>query len=107
MAVTRALACVVRRFNVYIHNDDENVCFMHACLLGGRCFGHRCRALWKYPGALCGGCVCQKKFHLCTVGPRPTVQLFPMFKLLYCLAHLHNFIYLLMCICVILYMSLL
>ena len=29
--------------------DDTNVCFMHACLLGGRCLGRRCKVL-KHPG---------------------------------------------------------
>ena len=36
--------------------DDTNVCFMHACLLGGRCLDRRCRVLLKHPGTLCGGC---------------------------------------------------
>ena len=30
--------------------DDSNVCFMHACLLGGRCLGRRCKVLLKHPG---------------------------------------------------------
>ena len=40
--------------------DDTNVCFMHACLLGGRCLDRRCRVLLKHPGTLCGGCVYQR-----------------------------------------------
>ena len=40
--------------------DDANVCFMHACLLGGRCLGRRCKVLLKHPGTLCGACVCQR-----------------------------------------------
>ena len=84
--------------------DDANVCFMHACLLGGRCLGRRCRVLLKHPGILCGGCVCQR-----AIAAKKTkqikqqqnncitfVHLFPMFQLLYYLAHLHSFIYLLM-----------
>ena len=79
--------------------DDANVCFMHACLLGGRCLDRRCRVLLKHPGTLCGGCVCQRAIaargakkmvlHLCNV----LSSIGPMFQLLY---HLHNFIYLLM-----------
>ena len=39
--------------------DDANVCSVHAGLLDGRCLGRRCRVSLQYPGALCGGCVCQ------------------------------------------------
>ena len=40
--------------------DDVNGCSTHAGLLGGRCLGRRCRVLLEYPGALCGGFVCQR-----------------------------------------------
>ena len=101
MAVTRALACVLRRLNVYVH-DDANVCFRHAGLLGGRCLGRRCRVLFKYPYILVHFAAAvfargrslpegQKKIvlHLCNV-------LSSYFQCFNCLAHLHNFIYLLM-----------
>ena len=77
--------------------DDTNVCFMHACLLGGRCLDRRCRMLLKHPGTLCGGCVYQRA--IAARGEKKIItfmHLFPMFQLLYCLAHLHSFIYLLM-----------
>ena len=74
------------------------VCFMHACLLGGRCLDRRCRVLLKHPGTLCGGCVYQRAIAA-RGGERKKcitfMHLFPMFQLLYCLAHLHSFIYLL------------
>ena len=76
--------------------DDTNVCFMHACLLGGRCLGRRCKVL-KHPGytlrRLCLPESEKKKkkkiTFLCTVS-NISIQLS------FCLAHLLNFIYLLM-----------
>ena len=60
MAVTRALACVVPRLNVFecVRMMTRMFVLSHADLLGGRCIGRRCRILLEYPGALCGGCVC-------------------------------------------------
>ena len=74
--------------------DDTNVCFMHACLLGGRCLGRRCKVLLKHPGyTLRRLCLPvkkkKKKLHFCTVS-NISIQLS------FCLAHLLNFIYLLM-----------
>ena len=72
--------------------DDSNVCFMHACLLGGRCLGRRCKVLLTHPGyTLRRLCLpeSEKKKKI-------TFALFPTFQLSFCLAHLLNFIYLLM-----------
>ena len=80
--------------------DDTNVCFMHACLLGGRCLGRRCKVL-KHPGytlrRLCLPESEKKKkkkiLHFCNV--LCTVSNISI-QLSFCLAHLLNFIYLLM-----------
>ena len=82
--------------------DDVNVCFMHVGLLGGRCIGRRCRVLLKHPDTLCGGCICQKAiaargaqtklYYICVIYCPVIFNV----QLLYCLAHLHNFSYLLM-----------
>ena len=75
--------------------DDSNVCFMHACLLGGRCLGRRCKVLLKHPGyTLRRLCLPEsgKKNYISVM----YCALFPIFQLSFCLAHLHNFIYLLM-----------
>ena len=76
--------------------DDTNVCFMHACLLGGRCLGRRCKVLLKHPGyTLRRLCLPEwkKKLHFCNV--LCTVSNISI-QLSFCLAHLLNFIYLLM-----------
>ena len=75
--------------------DDSNVCFMHACLLGGRCLGRRCKVLVKHPGyTLRRLCLpeSEKKNHISVM----YCALFPTFQLSFCLAHLLNLIYLLM-----------
>ena len=79
--------------------DDTNVCFMHACLLGGRCLGRRCKVL-KYPGyTLRRLCLPEsekkkkKKKSFCNV--LCTVSNISI-QLSFCLAHLLNFIYLFM-----------
>ena len=75
--------------------DDSNVCFMHACLLGGRCLGRRCKVLLKHPGyTLRRLCLpeSEKKNYISVM----YCALFPTFQLSFCLAHLLNFIYLLM-----------
>ena len=75
--------------------DDSNVCFMHACLLGGRCLGRRCMVLLKHPGyTLRRLCLPEsgKKNYISVM----YCALFPIFQLSFCLAHLLNFIYLLM-----------
>ena len=79
--------------------DDSNVCFMHACLLGGRCIGRRCKVLLTHPGyTLRRLCLPEsekkkkKKNYISVM----YCALFPTFQLSFCLAHLLNFIYLLM-----------
>ena len=47
--MTRALVCVLCVVWMWMY-DDSNVCFMHACLLGGRCLGRRCKVLLTHPG---------------------------------------------------------
>ena len=47
--MTRALVCVLCIVWMWMY-DDSNVCFMHACLLGGRCLGRRCKVLLTHPG---------------------------------------------------------
>ena len=75
--------------------DDSNVCFMHACLLGGRCLGRRCKVLLKHPGYTL------RRLFAREWGKKKFISvmycaLFPTFQLSFCLAHLLNFIYLLM-----------
>ena len=71
--------------------DDSNVCFMHACLLGGRCLGRRCKVLLTHPGyTLRRLCLPESEKK------KKKIALFPTFQLSFCLAHLLNFIYLLM-----------
>ena len=71
---------------------------MHACLLGGRCLGRRCKVLLKHPGyTLRRLCLPEwkkkkKKNYISVM----YCALFPTFQLSFCLAHLLNFIYLLM-----------
>ena len=79
--------------------DDTNVCFMHACLLGGRCLGRRCKVL-KHPGyTLRRLCLPEsekkKKKKKKKITFLYTVSNISI-QLSFCLAHLLNFIYLLM-----------
>ena len=83
--------------------DDSNVCFMHACLLGGRCLGRRCKVLLTHPGytlrRLCLPESEEKKKKKKKKKNYISVMycaLFLTFQLSFCLAHLLNFIYLLM-----------
>ena len=76
-----------------------NVCFMHACLFGGRCLGRCCKVLLKHPGyTLRRMCLpeSEKKNNNNNYISVMYCALFPIFQLSFCLAHLLNFIYLLM-----------
>ena len=97
MAVTRALVCVVRRLNVYVWWRE---CLFYASLFARRQMpwsslqgvvktsGYTLQRLCLPEGDRCQRC---KKKTFITF-----MHLFTKFQLLYCLAHLHSFIYLLM-----------
>ena len=66
----------------------------HAGLLGGRCIGRRCRVLLEYPGALCGGSVCQGSnksslYYICVM----YCLVISNVSIIYCLVQLQNLIY--------------
>ena len=76
--------------------DDSNVCFMHACLLGGRCLGRRCKVLLTHPGYTLRRLCLPESGKKKKKKKKKNCALFPTFQLSFCLAHLLNFIYLLM-----------
>ena len=77
--------------------DDSNVCFMHACLLGGRCLGRRCKVLLTHPGYTLRRLCLPESEKKKKKKKKKKLHCFQHFNYLsFCLAHLLNFIYLLM-----------